>query len=68
MRKMSWFSGLLSRVIWWLETNVRETVLHPSSGLNFVIKEMYTLRCCLTREVPDAQFEVFSNNLGPRYF
>jgi hypothetical protein len=30
-------SGLLRRVGWWLETNVSETVLPPSSGLKFVI-------------------------------
>jgi len=36
-------SGLLRRVVRWLETNVSEGVLPPSSGLRFVIMEMYLL-------------------------
>jgi len=30
--KKSWISGLLRRVVWWLETNVSEAMLPPSSG------------------------------------
>jgi hypothetical protein len=40
------FSWLLRPVVWRLETTVSETILPPSSGLNLVIKEMYTLHCC----------------------
>jgi hypothetical protein len=36
-----WLSGLLGFVVWWLETNVSEAVLLPSSGLKFVIMEAY---------------------------
>jgi hypothetical protein len=35
--KKSWISGLLRRVVWWLEINVSESLLHPSSGLMFPI-------------------------------
>jgi len=31
----------------WLEINVSDAVLPPSSGLNFVIMESYPLYCCL---------------------
>jgi hypothetical protein len=39
-------SGLLHLVVWWLEGNVLEAVLPPSSGFKFVIKEMHPLHCC----------------------
>jgi hypothetical protein len=35
----STFSGLLRRVVRWLETNVSEALLPSSSGLKFVILE-----------------------------
>jgi len=41
-------------VVLWLEINVSEAGLPPSSGLNFVVKEMYPLQCCLPTEVPYA--------------
>jgi hypothetical protein len=36
----------------WLETNILEVLLLPSSGFIFVMKEMYPLHCCLPREFP----------------
>jgi hypothetical protein len=33
--------------------NVLETLQPPSTGLKFVIKEMSSLHCCLSTEVPD---------------
>jgi len=37
---------LLRPVVWWLGTNVSEAALPPSSGLRFVMKEMYQMHCC----------------------
>jgi hypothetical protein len=45
--------GLLRLVVWWLETDVSEAVLPPSSGLKLVIREMYPLHCRLPRLVPE---------------
>jgi hypothetical protein len=42
-----------------METNVSEAVLPPSSGYEFMNKEMYPLQSLLPREVPDELFEVF---------
>jgi hypothetical protein len=53
------FSGVLPRVISWLGTNVSEAGFPPSSGLSFVIMDMYSLHCCLSREVLDSR-----NSLG----
>jgi hypothetical protein len=44
-----------------VETNVSETVLPPSSGLTFMNMRMYPLHCCLHRQLPYAQFDVFTN-------
>jgi len=49
-------SRLLCGVLWWLETNVSETVLPPSSGLMLMVKEMYPLHFSLPRMLRDAQF------------
>jgi len=50
--------GLSGHVVRWLETNISEAVLPPSSGLKFMVMEMYPLHCCLPREVLNLQFEV----------
>jgi len=44
-----WFSELLRCVVWCVETNVSGAVRPPSSGLKFVIKEMYPLPCIRTQ-------------------
>jgi hypothetical protein len=46
-RYKSMFSVLVRRVVWWLEADVSESVLPPSSGCKCVVKEMFPLYCCL---------------------
>jgi hypothetical protein len=43
--------GLLRHVVWWLETDVSEAVLPPSSGLKFVIVEMLNELCFWTLSI-----------------
>jgi hypothetical protein len=45
-----------------LETNVSEAVPPPSSGLSFLIMEMYPPHCCLPRELLNAHRVFMAEN------